>query len=103
MRDELASHAERMVAFQMSDLVDPDRIEEIVGVKRHPTDHVAKAVSSDQTVYVLHSRECFDAHEDLRDCEYSKALDLGIDLEEWVEDEPVFVTIVSGRLRVHSA
>ena len=83
----------------MSDLVSPDRIESIVGVQRHDRDHYARAVSAEERVYLLHSRECVKSVEDLRDCNYSLALDLGIVLYEWVEDVPVLVGIgPDGRL-----
>lgn len=64
---------------RMSQLVDPTEIEAIVGAPRHPTLHLGKAVTSEQTLYVLHSQECLDSGIDLRECEYSIALDLGID------------------------
>ncbi|WP_402465741.1 hypothetical protein [Isoptericola aurantiacus] len=62
----------------MSDLVDPQDIEAIVGVKRHPTDHYGRAVSAEEQVYVLHSAACKVSTPDLRDCPYSIALDRGI-------------------------
>lgn len=84
----------------MSDLVPADRIEEVVGAPRHRTEHIGRAVSDEQTVYILHSHECRDSGIDLRECEYSVALDLGIDHRlpwaSWrrVQDRPV-------RLRIH--
>lgn len=62
----------------MADLVDPDSIERLVGVPRHATAHYGRAVTADQTVYVLHSQECKDSTPDLRTCPYSAALDRGI-------------------------
>ena len=62
----------------MTDLVDPDEIETIVGVKRHPIRHWARAVHAEQTVYILHSQACRESTPDLRDCPYSHALDRGI-------------------------
>lgn len=82
----------------MSELVDPARIEEIVGVPRHATLHFARAVSAEHTVYVLHSHECKQSGIDLRQCEFSRALDRGIDLRQWVEDVAVQVHIVDGHL-----
>lgn len=78
----------------MSDLVPPDKIEQIVGARRHPTAHIVRAVSSEQTVYILHSQTCLDdcliRGVDLRDCRFSLALDRGIEPERWVgcEDRP---------------
>lgn len=63
----------------MADLVPADRIEQIVGAQRHPTKHMARAVSAEQTVYILHSQECRDTTPDLRDCPFSIALDRGIE------------------------
>lgn len=82
----------------MSDLVPTGSIERIVGVKRDRLRHYARAVSYTQTVYVLHSRECLTSGVDLRECLFSLALDEGIDVERWPEDEPVHVVIEDGRL-----
>lgn len=82
----------------MTDLVSPDEIEQIVGVQRHHSWHYARAVSEEQTVYILHSEKCRDATPDLRDCPFSAALDRGIDVAEWVEDQPVRVVVRWGRL-----
>ena len=77
----------------MSDLVPAEDIEQIVGVERHETDHYARAVSAEQTVYILHSWACLDSGRDLRRCPISLALDNGIRLHEWTEDVPVKVRI----------
>ena len=82
----------------MTERVPADEIENIVGRKRSVNDHYARAVSADQTVYILHSRECLALHADLRDCPWSLALDRGIDLDEWVVDVPLTVRVRSGRL-----
>lgn len=63
----------------MSDLVDAADIEKIVGAKRHPAVHIGRAVTAEQTVYILHSAECRDSGRDLRECPYSIALDKGIE------------------------
>lgn len=73
----------------MSDLVDPAIIEQIVGKKRHRTRHYGRAVSREQTVYILHSQECRDSTPDLRDCPFSLALDRGIEVEHWRQDAAV--------------
>lgn len=78
----------------MSALVPAGDIERIVGVDRHDTLHYARAVSDEQTVYILHSRKCVDSGIDLRKCRFSLALDNGIRLAEWVEDEPCVVEII---------
>lgn len=85
----------------MSDIVPADEIEQIVGATRHSTRHLARAVSAEETVYVLHSHQCRDSRIDLRDCPFHLALDRGIELDVWQghEDEAVRVTITrSGRL-----
>lgn len=86
----------------MTDIVPADQIEHIVGAKRHATLHLARAVSSNQTVYILHSHQCLtDARRfgrDLRECPFSQALDEGIDIDRWTQDEPRGVVIEDGRL-----
>jgi hypothetical protein len=82
----------------MSTRVPSDRIEGIVGAARHETQHYARAVSAEQTVYVLHSFDCLNSGIDLRDCAFSLALDEGIDVDRWTQDEPVHVVIEDGRL-----
>lgn len=82
----------------MSNLVDPSKIEEIVGIKRHQRAHFAKAVSDEQKVYILHSHHCVEDNTDLRDCEFSIALDAGIDIEKWDEDTTTLVQVVDGEL-----
>ena len=79
----------------MTDLVDPNKIEAIVGAKRHPTRHIARAISAEQKVFILHPDNCA-ARVTLRpltECMYSRALDRGIDLTRWAEhqDRPVFI------------
>lgn len=84
----------------MSDHVDADKIEQIVGLPRHQHMHFARAVSVEQRVYVLHSAVCRASTPDLRDCEYSVALDRGIDKKLWRHwwDVPVFAGIHHRRL-----
>lgn len=84
----------------VADLVDPDEIEQIVGARRHPHQHLGRAVSAEQTVYVLHSQRCKDSGIDLRECEWSWALDNGIDLADWkgYEDRAVVLAIIHDRL-----
>jgi hypothetical protein len=82
----------------VTDLVPADKIVQIVGATRHRTDHIGRATSSKQMVYILHSHECRVSGIDLRDCPYSLALDRGIDPDEWVQDVATVLRIVDGRL-----
>lgn len=84
----------------MSEIVPADQIEQIVGITRHPTRHYARAVPAEKTVYILHSQECRDRYDDLRECAWSIALDRGIDEYDWSdrEDQPVLVRVRDGRL-----
>lgn len=84
----------------MSDLVPAEEIEQTVGARRHAHQHVGRAISSEQTVYVLHSAKCRDSGIDLRDCEWSLALDRGIDLADWADhqDRPVVLALRHERL-----
>jgi hypothetical protein len=81
----------------MSEVVEQG-IEHIVGSKRHSTDHIARAVSAEQTVYILHSQECEATVPDLRMCPFSIAMDRGIEPDEWIVDAPVLAGIFGGRL-----
>jgi hypothetical protein len=81
----------------VSEVVPASKIERIVGAERHATDHIGRAVSAEQTVYILHSRECADSGIDLRDCPYSVALDeYGVWSDR--EDEAVVLEIVDDAL-----
>ena len=84
----------------MSALVDPSRIEEIVGVKRHRQVHYGRAASEEQTFYILHSQECLDRGVDLRECLFSVALDGGIEVVVWdaLQDRPVVLGVLQDRL-----
>lgn len=84
----------------MSELVDSSEIEAIVGVQRHATDHYGRAVSASQTFYILHSQECRDSTNDLRECIYSQALDHGLRPSLWrpFEDKPVQLIVVGDTL-----
>lgn len=81
----------------MSRIESADKIEGIVGAKRHSTLHVARAVSAEQRVYVLHSRECIERiterSSDIRLCPFSVALDEGIDLGPWQDFQDVAVDV----------
>ena len=70
-------------------------IERTVGARRSANEHIGRAVSAEQRVYILHSTACVASGIDLRDCEYSRALDLGIDESIWEgrEDRPVILRI----------
>lgn len=84
----------------MSELADPKRIEAVVGVKRASV-HVARIVTTEERLYILHSHACVAQRRDLRECPYSLALDKGIDPEVWVghHDVPICITIdPDGRL-----
>lgn len=82
----------------MANLVPSHLIEDIVGVKRHPDHHIGRAVSSEEMMYILHSRQCFS--EDMLNCEFTWALDRGIEMSKWGHhlDIPVKLEIDGGHL-----
>lgn len=45
----------------MTEIVPDPKIQQIVGVYRHDTLHYGRAVTAEQRVYILHSRECLDS------------------------------------------
>ncbi|GAB3853729.1 hypothetical protein GCM10028801_06860 [Nocardioides maradonensis] len=86
----------------MTRLVPTDQIEAIVGFRRQPDLHIARADSAAKEVYILHSQKCLDRGIDLRRCEHSQALEHGIELlGGWdnLQDRPVVARVVNGRLR----
>ena len=62
--------------------MDQREIERIVGARRRPHTHIGQLVTAEDTVYILHSADCLTKHPDLRDCPYSRALDLSCG-EHW--------------------
>lgn len=77
----------------MTDLVPAEDMERIVGVRRHHKAHYGRASSTEQRVYILHSKECLDSGIDLRGCRFSTALDRGIDERRWTGYEDVAVAL----------
>lgn len=86
----------------MTQIESAETIEATVGAKRHTVDHIGRAVSAEQRVYILHSERCRERYSDLRQCPYSRALDRGIDLKRWegFEDQPVklWISVYEHRL-----
>lgn len=94
----------------MTNPVDPDQIESIVGATRRNTHHLGILVSGGDEVseggevYILHSRECLETTSNLGRCEFSIALDQGIHGEEtwsfWrrMADRPVVLHVIKGLL-----
>lgn len=84
----------------MTDLVPTYKIEQIVDVPRHARLHYGRAVSAEDTFYILHSQLCLDKSTDLRLCAYSRALDNGLPEPLWEShlDEPMPLSIVGGKL-----
>ena len=84
----------------MSEIVPASEIEQLVGIGRHHAAHYGRAVSAEQTFYILHSQACLRDSFDLRVCDFSLALDRGIDEYEWSDDmdSAVQLVIFKGRL-----
>jgi hypothetical protein len=82
----------------MSTLVPAEDIERIVGARRHPTEHLGRAISAQRRTYILHPQSCLDTGIDLRDCSYSRAMDRGTRLRDLLEDTTCRVAIFGGRL-----
>lgn len=78
----------------MANRVDPNTIESIVGARRMPCAHLGRAVSSEQRVYILHSRQCLHST-NIQRCWYTLALDTGINADVWAgwEDQAVMLGI----------
>lgn len=84
----------------MSERVPANEIERIVGKTRHSRIHYGRAVSSEQTIYILHSQNCLEENPDLRECDFSVAMDNGLDMNVWEkhQDSAVVLSIVNNRL-----
>ena len=80
-------------------VVPADTIETIVGTRRKAQQHIARASSEDQQVYILHSALCVKRRE-ITECAYTQALEKGINEDVWEDhqDQPVEAVIVNGRL-----
>ncbi len=75
----------------MIETVPPGEIEQRVGVRRHATQHIARAVSAEQRVYILHPVSC---RQHLT-CPWSQALARhGIDAEGAWKDYQDLAVIV---------
>ena len=76
-------------------------IEQIVGAKRDLYRHIARAVESEQRVYILHSQTCLRLTEalgeTLAECPGSIALDRH-GVWDGYRDQPVIVRVHDGRL-----
>lgn len=83
----------------MTNLVPVDQIEAIVGAKRQTSFHLGCDSRSEEAFFILHSQDCKDSGIDLRECEFSLALDRGIIPEEFRRDVPYRLRIVDGRLK----
>ena len=84
----------------MTYLVPAETIEKIIGLPRMNSSHLGKLSSLTDMVYVMHSHECLDSGVDLRECEYSLALDKGLDMGVWYRlwDQVVVLEIEDGLL-----
>lgn len=80
---------------KITTLVDVNDIENIVGYRRHPEFHIARAISEEEHIYVLHSKDCHKANDDPTTCPFSVAVDAGIDTDLWqyYYDAPVRVYV----------
>lgn len=68
----------------MTELVPRTEIERLVGAKRQENAHLGRIDTREEVMYILHSQECKDTTPDLRECPYSKALDLGLfNIDRW--------------------
>ena len=75
-----------------TNLVPAEEIERIVGTRRRQQWHIGHAESITETFFIMHSFECLEEYEDLRECPYSRRLGRhGIDLGIWgdLQDRPV--------------
>jgi len=84
----------------MSNLVNSKEIEEIIGAPRNRKAHFGKLITAEDKIYIMHSYECVFKNEDLRQCEFSKAMDHSTPEKLWnkFEDKTVLLGVMSGSL-----
>lgn len=81
--------------------VPASEVEHRVGVRRWQLWHVGRYNRmADGTMTILHSQQCRDELDDLRDCVYSQALENRLDWDTWTgwAEQPVLLDIRGGRL-----
>ena len=85
----------------MTERVPANRIEALVGAKRHPWRHIIRGAMDGPDAglaYILHPDDCRNHWDDLRDCPWSLALDRG---GVWLPDDlPHHVRLRNGELLV---
>lgn len=81
----------------MTNIVPSEDIESIVGTFRRRYTHIGYADSNTGTFYILHSEICKETCPDLRDCDYSVALDKN-KVEVTVLDQPKYIMLSEGTL-----
>lgn len=80
--------------------VPAEEIESIVGVLRHDHDHIGRVSENhlgSRTVHILHSQECVSQNDDLRECEFSKAL-AWLSPWEWPINCPLYLDLIDRKL-----
>lgn len=77
----------------MTSLLDPSEAMRKVGAYRKWHEHLARADSHTRVVYLLHSHTCLKTKTPLTECEYSLALDLGIDETMWATSQDTAVKV----------
>lgn len=88
----------------MVDRVAASEIETLVGIERHRARHFGRADSVRGKFFILHSDACRRAALPLADCDFSLALERGINEADWYghEDRPVALWFdEDGRLIPH--
>ena len=81
----------------MTDIVPSEDIESIVGTYRRRYSHIGYADYHTGTFYILHSEICKETCPDLRDCDYSIALDNN-GVEVTALDQPKYIMLSEGAL-----
>lgn len=67
----------------MTQLVDPKKIESLVGATRHGTLHLGRWNTENDRIYILHSHKCVRSGIDLRECPYSQCMTAGAFSHTW--------------------
>ena len=79
----------------MVNIIPPDEIEELVGSARLFDKHVGRVITAERRFVLMHSEQCLQEYDDLRDCPYSQSMQSNFYSGRWEShrDEAMLVEL----------